>query len=244
MKTFYTLSEPTKGIKWPFVLSPFHHLRVIRGWSYWKHCIVDSGVEIFARGAKDYPISFFDRYEFKAQNLTEIYGDRIWFVIPDYPDDYRNNPIPHNVRRTLANIRRFHEVKDVNWVYPIQSDYLNLQSLHDSCHQVMKFHPERVGIGTVCKTNNIDFIEKACIMVRRHFYNAHVHAFGPTLRALPRILPHIDSWDSCAYFCSRKTHGFMCRNKKERLEYYKLYIQRIEEILKQYNSQTRLEVSH
>lgn len=205
----------------------------------WKHAILDSGVEIFLKGAKEYPNGFFDKYAFTCQQYTEIFGDRLWCVIPDYPDDYRNNPIEHNVRKTLRNIKRFHKVKGVNWVYPLQSDYLNLQNFHDSCHQVMKYCPERIAIGTVCKTRNLQFIEKACRMAHQHFPVSHIHAFGPTLSALPRILPFIDSWDSCAYFYNE--NATLCKTAEERKLAFERYVEKINKILVNYHSQIRLD---
>ncbi len=240
IKRFYTLLEkPWKD--YPYPLVPFHLVEEMRWYGKFKHAIMDSGVEIFAHGAKDYPVWFHDRYIFKAQQLTEIYGDRIWVVIPDYPDDYRNNPIENNVEKTIRNIEKYHKVKGVNWVYPIQADYLNLQSFHESCHQVKKFEPERVAIGTVCKCRNLDFIEACCRMARQHFPDSHIHAFGPTLSALPRILPYIDSWDSTAYFCSRQPSKGKCRNQKEREQYFYAYLSRVNEILAKYNSQKTLD---
>jgi hypothetical protein len=237
MKTFYTL--PEAFYSYPFLLAPFpnHHKKLMK--AKFKHAIVDCGVEIFAQGKQEYPHAFHMRYQFVANQYTQIFGEKIWFVIPDYPDDYRNNPIENNIHKTLVNIKQYHEVSGVNWVYPIQTDYLNLQSFHDSCHQVMKFNPERVAIGTVCKCNDLEFIEQCCRMVRQHFYLSHIHAFGVTLRALPKLLPFIDSWDSNAWTFPRKP-GHSCKNMAERKEYYYAYLKRIDEILHDYNSQARL----
>ena len=240
-KRFYTYPFQVSGewIKYPFVCVPFHDYKLLFKFR-WKFAILDCGVEIFAKGAKEYPKGFFLRYEWKAQQLTQIFGDRLWITIPDYPDDYRNNPIENNVERTLANIKRFHNIKGVNWLYPIQSSYLDIDSFHFACHEVQKFNPKRVAIGTVCKTNNLAFIVECCKMARKHFPNAWIHAFGPTLRALPKILPYIDSWDSTAFFCSREKGKGKCWTKKERLEYFIAYLERVFEILTDYHSQTRL----
>jgi len=179
MKRFYTLPESFNP-SYPYLLAPFptKHKGIRK--ANFKHAIVDCGVQIFAHGQQDYPMWFHNRYQFVARQWTEIYGERICFVIPDYPDDYQENPIERNIAKTMCNIRVYHEIKGVNWVYPIQSDYLNLQSFHDACHQVMKFNPERVAIGTVCKCNNIEFIKASCKMARQHFYTQHIHAFGVT----------------------------------------------------------------
>jgi len=240
LKIFYTLPESFNK-NHGYFLVPFHlrnRLRKVR----FKHAIIDSGVEIFAQGAKDYPKWFHREYQHVARDWTEIFGNRIWFVIPDYPDDYRNNPIENNVEKTLENIRIYHEIKGVNWIYPLQSGYLDLDSFHYSCHEVAKFNPERVAIGTVCKCRNIEFIEKCCRMARQHFPKAWIHAFGPTLKALPKILHYIDSWDSTAFFTSREPGKRMCKNQKERKEYYLAYMKRVKEFLAKFNSQITLDI--
>jgi len=238
---FYTYPDPPKGIKPRFALVSFHYINVLKRYTEWEHAIIDSGVEIFAKGAKDYPPGFMLRYEHKAVQWSQIYGDKVWFVIPDYPDGYRNNPIENNVEKTLKNIEHFSKIGGVKWVYPIQSDYMSLESFHYSCHQVQKYRPEIVAIGTVCKTRNVDFILKCCRMARNHFPNAWIHAFGPTLRALPKILPYIDSWDSCAFFTSRKSGERMAKTVQQRYEYYLNYLRRVDEILSQFKSQRRLD---
>ncbi|RLC82940.1 MAG: hypothetical protein DRJ03_18290 [Chloroflexi bacterium] len=228
---------------YPYICVPFHDYKLLYRYK-WKRAILDVGVEIFAKGAQEYPKWFFKRYPFVCQQLTEIFGSKLWCVIPDYPDDYVHNPIPHNVKRTLANIKRFHKIKGVNWIYPIQSDYLNMQSLHDSCHQVMKYEPERVAIGTVCKTGNVEYIVKCCKMVRQHFPDAWVHAFGPTLRALRKIWLLIDSFDSTAYSMCRKKEKnqnyYMCKTRHERYIWFKQYLAKLEEIRRAYKGQMRL----
>jgi hypothetical protein len=210
MKRFYTVPYFED---YPFVVIPYgkkaKSLLLNRNF---EHAILDCGVSIFAKGNDDYPEGFFEDYCNFAQEMTQVYGERLWTVIPDYPDDEilpnsKRHHIPHNVRKTLLNVERYHVVEGVNWVYPLQSSYLNLQSFHDGCHQIMKFNPQRVAIGTVCKTQNIEFIEKCVRMARQHFPFQHIHAFGPTLSSLFAILPYIDSWDSTAwdYRCRMET---------------------------------------
>lgn len=239
MKRFYTVPYIDD---YPYILVPFTQIHLLKKRDF-KHAIIDAGVEIFAHGAKEYPKNFFNRYEFKTKQLTEIYGERLWCVIPDYPDDYRNNPIPDNVHRTLVNIERFHKVQGVNWIYPLQSDYLDLNSFHYCCHKVMKYQPERVAIGTVCKTHNHKFIVKACELARKHFPDAHIHAFGPTLSVLPQIIHFIDSWDSTAWEFNCRINMFKQRKKKtksERLKAFNQYLNRINQIIEDYHKQKRL----
>lgn len=236
---FYTYPEPFNK-DYPWILCPFHILRrTVRSHGF-RHLICDVGVEIFAKGAKEYPAGFFEEYIRAAKYYTSFLGDKIWFVIPDYPDDYVNNPIEDNVERTLRNIERFFKVDGVNWVFPLQADYMDLESFRYSCREVRKYNPARVAIGTVCKTNNVEFIERCCRMARMYFPGAWIHAFGPTLRALPRILRYIDSWDSSAFFTSRIPGQRMCKNKREREQYYREYLDKVNRILSKLGGTCRL----
>jgi len=240
VKRFYTYPEPFH--RWPYLLVPFHLWRTLLRRDF-EHAIVDSGVEIFAHGAKDYPKGFYERYIARAKQLSKLLEGKVWFVIPDYPDDYLNNPIEDNVEKTLRNIEMFYKIDGVEWVFPLQADYLNLESFRYSCREVRKYNPERVAIGTVCKTRNIEFIEKCCKLARQFFPSSWIHAFGPTLRALPRIINYIDSWDSCAFFTSHEKGQRMCRNKAERKRYFEEYIKRVNAILHKAQKQVTLDLS-
>ena len=103
MVRFYTL--PPRRIQYPYVFVNFFNYKELFRRRF-EHAILDTGVErLFDHGKlKEYPSWFKRKYVSVCKQLTEIYGDKIWCVVPDYPDDYVHNRIPDNVEKTLRNI--------------------------------------------------------------------------------------------------------------------------------------------
>jgi hypothetical protein len=184
---FYTL--PPSGVDWPFLLVNPNNYKVLFKRKF-KHAILDCGVERFSKNPelKDYPKSFLENWKWKAKQLTEIFGDKIWVTIPDYPEDYHPGQFGDNISKTLRNIEDFIKVDGVNWLPSIQSRYLDRLSFLESCQRVKETigdYPQ-VAIGTVCKTNKLSFIEYCCKVARKFFPKSHVHAFGLTLRGFTK----------------------------------------------------------
>jgi hypothetical protein len=200
-----------------------------------EHAILDCGVELFKSNPslKDYPQSFLEHWKRKAKQLTEIFGDKLWVTIPDYPDDFNPGQFGDNVAKTLQNIRDFIAIDSVNWLPSIQSRYLNRFSFLESCEAVRDLIGDypRVAIGTVCKTNKISFIEYCCKATKLYFPNNHIHAFGLTLKALPKVTKTITSWDSIAYTFPRERGKGSCKNLSERKMFFYAYLERIKQII-------------
>jgi len=212
----------------PPIPYPFHFTNVMR-YKYFfrvefKHGLLDCGVGVFRRG-RDYPPGFLKRYEFIARQLGEIFGDRLWIVIPDYCDDYMH--VPNNVEKTLRNIEYFSRIDGVEWLPVIQSRYLDVESFRKSCEALKPYRFEKLAIGAVCKTNNVEYIRKCCSIARRYFPNAWLHAFGLTLRALPAVRDLIDSFDSSAYTFPRGSGYPSCKDREMRIKYFKEYLERV-----------------
>jgi len=252
---FYTL--PPSGISYPYLLVNPRNYKVLFRLKF-KHAILDCGVEIFHknRNLKEYPKSFLKIWQFRAKQLTEIFGSKLWVTIPDYPDDYHPGQFGDNVSRTLVNIKKFVAVDGVNWLPPIQSHFLNPFSFFESCERIKEIiggdYP-RVAIGTVCKTNKLSYIEYCCKVARKFFPKSHIHAFGLTLKALPRVIPARKSWDSIVCDAGRRkwTQKLLnsfdslaysrdpggrpgikhCQNLSERKRFFFAYLERINQIL-------------
>lgn len=219
-----------------------------------EHAILDCGVGIFKHDPSltEYPPGFLSYWKRLAKYLTSIFKDRIWITIPDYPDDYNPGQFGDNVSKTLKNVEEFIKIDGVNWLVVIQSRYLDKRSFLQSCKMTKELVGDypRIAIGTVCKTNNIDFIEYCCRTARKFFPRSHIHAFGLTLRALPRVCRYLpgsdssvadtgrsawrrallDSFDSMSYTFPRGP-GRSCKNMSERIAYFYAYIKRVNEIL-------------
>ena len=199
------------------------------------HAIVDSGVMIFVRkNVDDYPHWFLKIYDFRAKQLSEIYGDRVWVTIPDYPDDYNPGQFGDNVSKTLENIKDFISIKDVNWLPVLQSRYMNRFSFLEACEKTKEIIGDypRVAIGTVCKCNKVSFIEYCSKVARKIFPKSWLHAFGLTLRALPLVKDYLDSFDSMAWTYPR-TSGHSAKNTTELQQYFQAYLNRVDDILEE-----------
>jgi hypothetical protein len=228
---FYTL--PPKNIEWDYLLvNPKNYNELFK--RKFKHAILDSGVMIFHQNPnlKDYPKNFINFWKHEAKRLSKIFDNKLWITIPDYPDDYYPGQFGDNVSKTIENIKEFIKIDEVNWVPVIQGRYLNILSFIGSCERIKEIIGDypRIAIGTVCKTNRIKFIEYCCRIARGFFPKSHIHAFGLTLRALPKVKNYINSFDSLAYTFPRKK-GHSCKNKEEKIKYFHEYIKRIEEII-------------
>jgi hypothetical protein len=224
---FYTL--PPSGVDWPYLLVNPNNYKVLFKRKF-KHAILDCGVERFNKNPelKDYPKSFLENWKWKAKELTEIFGERLFVTIPDYTDDFNPGQFGDNVSKTLANIKEFVSVEGVNWLPVIQSRYLDRFSFMESCQMVREAVGDypRVAVGTVCKTQKLSFIEYCCKAARKHFPKSWIHAFGLTLNSLPRVKGYINSWDSLAWTFPRKP-GASCKNAKERVQFFTDYLKRL-----------------
>jgi len=232
MVRFYTL--PPSGVDWSYLLVNPSNCKVLFKHKF-KHAILDCGVETFKHNPdlKDYPEGFLERWKWKAKQLTEIFGERLFVTIPDYPDDFNPGQFGDNIAKTLENIKDFIFVDGVNWLPSIQSRFLNRFSFLESCEKTKRIIGDypRVAVGTVYKTNNLSFIEYCCKVTRKVFPKSRIHAFGLTLRALPKVKSAINSFDSLAYSFPRKSGMGSCKNLSERQKFFHAYIERIKQIL-------------
>ena len=202
---FYTL--PPRVIKYPFLFTTMLRWRELL-YRDFEHAIVDAGVEYFFldRKLRDYPRHYLIEYERRARLLGKLFGDRVWVVIPDYPDDlvpgltYENGM--DNVDKTLRNVERFIQVDGVEWLPVIQSRYENTFSFLESCERLRELIGDypRVAIGTVCKARKLAWITYCLSSARAFFPHSLIHAFGLTLAALGKLeRGTINSFDSMAW---------------------------------------------
>jgi len=94
----------------------------------------------------------------------------------------------------------------------------------------------RIAIGTVCKTERVEFIEYCSKVARRQFPRSWIHSFGLTLRTIPRVKHLINSFDSLAwsYPSTNPTTGdekIEKFDKNKRKACFKYYIHRLKELL-------------
>lgn len=232
-------SLPPTGVHWDYLLvNPKNYRELYR--RTFEHAILDCGVSFFQKNpdAKDYPEWFKREYVRLAKELSLLFGDKIWVVIPDYPDDYHPGQFGDNVEKTIKNIEEFVSIDGVNWVPVVQSRYMNRKSFLYSCLQLRNLLGEypRIAIGSICKVRSPFFAEYCCKTARAFFPDSWIHAFGLSLRALPLVHDQINSFDSLAYTFPRTPGRSSARNKNERMKNFSEYVSRVQEIVSRNSS--------
>jgi len=198
-----------------------------------EHLIVDSGVNRFFKklGLKDYPKYYLERYRYVAEWLYRKYGDRVWVTIPDYPSDYRENPIENNTEKTIRNIEKFIDAK-ANWIIVIQAKYLDYEDYRRALKLYSDLFPDypRIAIGTLCTRAPRDYAVFCARMTREYFPKSWIHVFGPSLTVLRYIAPYVNSIDTAGYY----SIPHWLRGKKLKFteeEIAKSWIQRAEDMI-------------
>jgi len=256
---FYTL-PPDRKIQYPYLLVNAKNYKELY-FRKFQHAILDSGIEWFLKNpsALEYPPYFLQRWRGLARHLSRRFEGQLWVTCPDYPDNYQQFN-GKNIELTLRNIEDFLSIDGVEWLPVVQSRYLDLFSYYYSLQETKRLIGDypRVGIGTVCKTKRLNFIEHCCKATRAWFPNSHIHAFGLILKALPRIRTVVDSSDSLipsdfgrkkkwavkksiARFLdsfdplifNSRNRGTLAPTKKYAIKYFYAYLKRMEEILDQ-----------
>ena len=203
---FYT--KPPETVEWPWLFTTMLDWKYIVGKDF-EYAIVDSGVEYFfhRQGLRDYPRHYLMKYRERAKLLGKLFGDRVWVVTPDYPDDY----VPgltyeggmDNVDKTLRNIKQFISIDGVAWLPVIQSRYMNTFSFLESCERLREIIGDypRVAVGTVCKALKHTWILYCIKTARAYFPHSWIHAFGLTLKVLKMMRSRVMriSFDSMAW---------------------------------------------
>jgi hypothetical protein len=144
----------------------------------------------------------------------------VWVVVPDYPSDYPNNPIPDNVERTIRNIEyALDNYSDVNWVIPVQGKPNSIQSIVHTIDTLKRLGLLRTGyvaIAPTCVTKSADFLRRLAFTARQLLKDKMIHMFGVTARAWKEIEKFVDSVDTITFnFYCLKLLGKRCSTPYE-----------------------------
>jgi hypothetical protein len=200
-----------------------------------KRVLIDAGINAFFERMKlkEYPQKYLENYHIYAKRIAMKIRRKnpkceIWVVIPDYPADVPDNILENNVERTIENWLKFKDKGDKTfvWMPSIQSKRMDLESFVYSIEKFKEIFGENypiAGIGTVCKWRNVKLIEKYVRTAREKLRNVWLHAFGPTVKALPYIWRYVNSFDSI-------TINFHVRGSKGVEDVWKKYTAKFERL--------------
>jgi hypothetical protein len=231
----YTL-PPYPDIRYPYLLVNVYWRRSL---SYVGRdtlsVIVDAGVHsVFKRmKLKEYPGGWkwwiakaaAAYSECKARGAAEVYA-----VIPDYPSDYPDNPIPDNVERTIRNIEyALDKYPSVKWILPIQAKPNSVSSLVRTIERLEEMgflsKTDYVAVAPTCVTKSVKFLRKAAMVARSFLAGHRIHMFGVTMKAWPEIAKLVNSVDTVNYnWMYRRLGGKLASRREEKLEAWKEFL--------------------
>ena len=205
---FYTL--PPIRVVYPFIIinlnRPNDGLRYIKKhYDKIESIIIDSGIEVFKNGSKDYP----GGYKTHTNRLVRMYyrvrslcpNSEVYVTCPDYPDTFTPKQLwlseeITNIERTVESIlwctKKF---RNVDWLIPLQVHYNRPDSIIRSIKLLVDsgFEFENYDYyATPTKSRKVKDIVNLvlnCISeLRRYRKNFKLHLFGLYLKAVPEIV--------------------------------------------------------
>lgn len=157
----------------------------------------------------------------------------------NYLDDFDNTEYSWQL------LRNHFDMEDEHQIPVIQSKYEDLNSFKEYISNFKEFYGEydKIAIGSIFKADNNSIALKMLKITRREFPNSWIHAFGLRFKQFIKARHLINSFDSTSWTFPRESGKSSCKNKMERIEYFKEYTTRIEQVMYPYNeNQTKLEI--
>jgi hypothetical protein len=208
-----------------------------------KSVIIDAGVHtVFHRYAlKEYPGGYqtwiakvVRWWRFAKTLVNDIYA-----VIPDYPSDYKNNPIDDNIERTIRNIEyATAKYPDVKWIIPIQGKKDDVVSVVKTFDRVVDMgildRYDYIAIAPTCTTHSIRFLRDVAIVIWKRVKQIEksgryvkIHMFGTNMKSWIHIAPYVDSTDTIVtnYWCLPLI-GKMCTTREEKERTWQIFLQK------------------
>jgi hypothetical protein len=212
-----------------------------------KSVIIDSGVHsVFHRlELNEYPGGYqaWIAKAVKWWNFVKKMVNDVYVVIPDYPSDYKNNPISDNIERTIRNIEyATSRYPDVNWIIPIQGKKNDVISVIKTFEYVATMGVldkyDYIAIAPTCTTHSVKFLYDVAVLIWKRIKqieknNRHIkiHMFGTNMKSWRYLASFIDSTDTIVtnYLCLPLI-GKMCTTRKEKEKAWQMFLRRAEEV--------------
>ena len=229
----------------PFIIEPFHKLT--NKYSY-ELKIVDTGVYAHLAKTGEIPIE-------TIKGMVQMVGKdkNVLITCPDYPPLLLEHGIPidyDNVKRTNDIMKSF--PVDENNIYVLQLGSFDKEGLERA---ISEFNPPKskfLGLGGLCRLwrNKKEWIFTQLVAkkLRKEFPDSFIHGFGFGMKQLAYCKEFINSIDNSKWtrpikqtkctITGKNLGG--CKTQEQRIEYFRMYLERIKEILQEPNNNQKL----
>lgn len=217
-------SYPPSGVYWPYILRNMRQKP-----RTCEHEIVDSGIYDLLKKPHQYSYK-------KLQSWKDLQTPG-WKTVPDCPDIHGEFEIevdfdPQEYSWDL--LLQLYDLFNPSHLPVVQGKYNDVHSYREYCSRFIREfgRPEKIAVGTVCKSDNILITEEIAKLTRKFFPKSWIHLFGLRLHHLRRVWMYINSYDSCSWTWPRNNKsGDLQRpqatNKEQKIQYFYEYVQQI-----------------
>ena len=166
-------------------------------------------------------------------SVAKRYVDSVYAVVPDYPSDYRENPVPNNVERTIKNIElALDSFRGVRWIIPVQGRPDSVQSVAQTIELLEELGLLRssyVAVAPTCTSKSVSFLKRLAEVARALLpRDRKIHMFGVTMRAWGAIEKYVDSTDTIVYsYMCKKLYGKLCSKTSEHVEAWRMFLEEL-----------------
>jgi len=154
-----------------------------------------------------------------------------WKVVPDIPDIQGEFDAPvdyDNTELSWELLIDLYDPLDVHQMPVIQSRFKDVNSLECYCDKFIREYGQvdKIGVGSLCKMDNIAIATEMLQLVRNKFPDAWMHVFGLRWYHMRKNINIVDSYDTMAWTLPRGKGRPSCpRGKRE--QYFIEYLDTI-----------------
>jgi len=207
----------------------------------YDYLIIDLGVYTYLVKNKEH------RYPEKLERgmfcLSFELTEKEYVAVPDYPPinfEFNKKIDYNNIELTIKNWLKFKEAKTKNCIFTIQfSEIMNHSIIKDEINMYPEPPSKFLGLGGLCRImgslKEKEYMNYVMREIKRSFPNHFIHVWGASiwhLNSMRKI--GINSFDSAKWSrpVTRKLPNRSAKTKKESIQFFNAYIERIYNIEK------------
>jgi len=230
---------------YPYQLSTFKKVNKIKEKNY-RYILIDLGVYTYLVKNREhkYPEELVKGLYDLSFKLTE----KEYVAVPDYPPinlEFNKHIDYDNIKLTIDNWIKFKNAKVENCIFTIQFDTLtDLGIVKDNIDLYPEPPGKFLGLGGLCRLmgskKEKNYVYEVLRYIRHEFPNHFIHVWGMSIWHLKSMrINKINSFDNSKWTrpvnVKKLKANWGCKNKEERIRFFKAYLERIYEKRKKDN---------